>query len=554
MNKNNQIQLSKEVTLDLPKLLESRLLIQANSGGGKSYILRKILEESHGKVQQIVLDIEGEFASLREKYDYLLVGADGDIPIDVRSAGLLARKLLELNVSAIIDLSELKMHQRIQFVKKFLETLIDLPKNLWHPLMVIVDEAHIFTPENGKAESSNAVIDLQTRGRKRGFCGILATQRLSKLNKDAVAECNNKLIGRCGLDIDMKRAGNELGFTAKHQEQELRHLEAGEFFIFGPATSNKQKSIVNPIRFQANRVKTTHPEPGSRKLISTPPATSKIKAMLSKLVELPQEAEKELIQIDDFKKEITKLRNENTRLKHTDYEKEKVRVKEIAFKEGYLKGKSEVPAAIVQSSDTSLPSQAEKVLEQIVKILSKHQEISVQPQKVQPLSPLKTYEVKPINIKKGSGISRIHKAIAMFYPEFVTKPRIGTIAGLSYKSGSFATYLSSLRNAGFIQGEGSQYKCTQLGIEQVGEFESLPKDSESLVNFWAGIIKGSPGRMLLALAAEYPRKLTKEELGTQTGLVSTSGSFATYLSILRRNDLIIVDSEGITISKELMGN
>ena len=65
-------------TLDLETLLETRLLIQANSGGGKSYLIRKILEVTHGRVQQIVLDLEGEFATLREKYDYILAGKEGD--------------------------------------------------------------------------------------------------------------------------------------------------------------------------------------------------------------------------------------------------------------------------------------------------------------------------------------------------------------------------------------------------------------------------------------------------------------------------------------------
>jgi DNA helicase HerA-like ATPase len=39
---------------------------------------------------------------------------------------------------------------------------------------------------------------LATRGRKRGFCAVAATQRLSKLHEGRAAECNNKLIGRTG--------------------------------------------------------------------------------------------------------------------------------------------------------------------------------------------------------------------------------------------------------------------------------------------------------------------------------------------------------------------
>src|SRR5713226_368106 len=95
----NKIFLNQSVSLDLPTLLDTRLLVQANSGGGKSWLIRRILEQSQGKVQQIVIDLEGEFSSLREKFDYILVGTDGDTPADPNSANLLARKLLELNVS-----------------------------------------------------------------------------------------------------------------------------------------------------------------------------------------------------------------------------------------------------------------------------------------------------------------------------------------------------------------------------------------------------------------------------------------------------------------------
>ena len=176
------------VGLDLEKFIDTRALIQAGSGGGKSYRIRWLLEQSYGHVQQIILDLEGEFHTLREKFDYVLIGKGGDVDIEVRGAEILARKLLELNVSAIVDLYEFKQHERIRFVKLFLDALINSPKNLWHPCIIVVDEAHQFCPEKGQAESASAVIDLATRGRKRGFCAVLATQRLSKLHKDAAAE------------------------------------------------------------------------------------------------------------------------------------------------------------------------------------------------------------------------------------------------------------------------------------------------------------------------------------------------------------------------------
>ena len=139
-----EIKISKDCSLNLEKLIATRMLINANSGGGKSWAIRRLLEQSHGQVQQIVIDLEGEFSTLREKFDYLLVGKEGEIPANIRTAELLAKRLLELNVSTIIDLSELKKAERITFVKRFLDSLIDSPKNLWHPVLILIDEAHHF--------------------------------------------------------------------------------------------------------------------------------------------------------------------------------------------------------------------------------------------------------------------------------------------------------------------------------------------------------------------------------------------------------------------------
>src|SRR5947199_10731099 len=103
---DKSISLNQSVGIDLPSLLDTRLLVQANSGGGKSWLLRRLLEQSHGKVQQIIIELEGEFSTLREKYDYILAAKEGDTAAEPRSAALLAKRRLELNVSAIMHLYE----------------------------------------------------------------------------------------------------------------------------------------------------------------------------------------------------------------------------------------------------------------------------------------------------------------------------------------------------------------------------------------------------------------------------------------------------------------
>jgi hypothetical protein len=54
----------------------------------------RLIADRAGGIQTLVLDSEGEFASLREAVDVLLVGASGELPANPRHAALLARPLM----------------------------------------------------------------------------------------------------------------------------------------------------------------------------------------------------------------------------------------------------------------------------------------------------------------------------------------------------------------------------------------------------------------------------------------------------------------------------
>lgn len=128
------------VPLDLGVLLRTRALVQASSGGGESYLLRYVLERTAGRVPHLVIDPEGEFVTLRERHPYVVVGGGGDVAARVETAGPLARALVEARASAVLDLYALRLGERRQFVRAFLEGLLSLP--LWRPALVVIDEAH----------------------------------------------------------------------------------------------------------------------------------------------------------------------------------------------------------------------------------------------------------------------------------------------------------------------------------------------------------------------------------------------------------------------------
>ena len=135
------------LTVDTDHLITSRLLIQGSSGAGKGWAIRTLLEQTHGRVQQIVLDKEGEFSTLRERFDYILAGAEGDVPATPRTARVLCRHLMDLGASAVHrplrPVTERRPPEAFVRLTSWTE-LMSLPKEFWRPLLVVIDEAHFY--------------------------------------------------------------------------------------------------------------------------------------------------------------------------------------------------------------------------------------------------------------------------------------------------------------------------------------------------------------------------------------------------------------------------
>lgn len=234
------------ISLDIEELLATRLLVQGNSGSGKSHLLRRILEESAGIVQQIVIDPEGDFVSLAELFPHIVV--DG-AAYSTQELTRLAARIREHRASVVLALDGLEVEAQMRCAALFLSALFDAPREQWYPALVVVDEAQVFAPaiagevsDEARRLSLAAMTNLMCRGRKRGLAGVVATQRLAKLAKNVAAEASNFLMGRTFLDIDMVRAADLLGMERRQAEQ-IRDLGRGQFLGLGPAISRRPLSV-----------------------------------------------------------------------------------------------------------------------------------------------------------------------------------------------------------------------------------------------------------------------------------------------------------------------
>jgi chromosome segregation and condensation protein ScpB len=535
------------LTVDVATLLKTRGLIQANSGGGKSWLLRRIAEQLFGIVPVIIIDPEGEFATLREKFGYVLVGKGGETPADSRSAKMVAHKLLELQASAVCDLYEMNPSARHHWVRVFLEALVDAPKELWHPTVIIVDEAHTFCPEKGQGESeaSEAMTALATRGRKRRFCAIWATQRLAKLNKSATAELLNRLVGPTFEDVDLKRAADLLSIPADERrdfDKEMRTRQPGDFYAFGRALCTERTLV------RVGDVQTSHEIEESQGL-GPPPAPAKVRALLPQLADLPQQAEEKAKTEAELRNEIRRLNGELVLAKRTPpaAPAAKVERKEVlvlkdaqitrlhAAAERFEKMAGDVVAvvrgiseAILKISARPLPPQPAPMPARVAPAPSAAPTL---PRIAQP-RPAPRLPAGPAaaNGELTKGERRILTAAAQ-YEEGVTRKQLSVLC--DYKKSTRDEYVKQLAAKGYLARSGLELVATAEGRAALGDFEPLPT-GQALIDYWLQRLPLGERKIFEIAIQAYPQAVQRTALDELTGYKKSTRDEYIKQSVARR--------------------
>lgn len=561
------------VKIILSKFIETRALIEGDSGSGKSRLIRKMAEVNCGKVQQILIDPEDDFITLREKFPFALVSkVGGDIPLNLRHVETLVHKILETGISVIFGLYELKKGDRELFVKLFCEAMIEAPKNIRRECIVYFDEAHLFCPEDKGAISYDAMIDFCTRGRKRGLCAVLATQRISILSKSAAAQCKNRFIGGTGLDIDQKRAGAALGLATREEIRNLANLDPGEFYCFGPAISR------TVIKFRSLEVKTTHVKSG-KKQPAPPPTPDAIKKILGKLESIPEEAEKELKSKSDMQAEIKRLTAELRKKPVVqDTGAAEQLKKDLGMKKQELQGALH---ELVQTQrkckqlETNLSKIANIASDKVTEVKSgglplpkdfvDHQGKIVMVSPNGTRTPITLKKDKPdgkITVHKTSAAAVIlsrhpmnkdqdtsplppgEKAILIACAQFghaMDRNQLTVLTG--YKRSSRDAYIQRLKTKGYLNGAGSNVEITEAGAAALGDdYEPLPTGL-ALQEYWLNKLPPGERAILEVLIEHYPNPVERDVISEDTGYMRSSRD--AYIQRMSSKEIVTTEGRGL---------
>ena len=183
------------ITIDLEELLATRLLVQGNSGSGKSHLLRRLLERSAAEVQQIVIDPEGDFVTLVRALRPCR-GRGGRLcdkrhrPARRRASASIARRSCSASRGSR-PRARCAAPRRSCRACSMRRASIGIRRWWWST------RRNCSRPSGGgevaeevRRASLGAMTNLMCRGRKRGLAGVIATQRLAKLAKNVAAEAS----------------------------------------------------------------------------------------------------------------------------------------------------------------------------------------------------------------------------------------------------------------------------------------------------------------------------------------------------------------------------
>lgn len=270
-----------QIGIDFTKLIDGEIkcLTVGTSGSGKSYITRNIIEQFYEKKTGIIIvvDPEGEYWTLREKYDFVILGVNKDfcdIVIDQDNTEELANNIIKNNINVIIDLLGTDDRNKQEIISKFIDTLIENEEECL-PIQLIIEEASRFAKKGDSSavniKCTGSLKKTAQFGRKRQLSTFYNTQRITQLHKDIVAECNTKLAGKVDDIADVNRISEIMGIKDGNQFRKLKF----EFLSKGYGFDHDESNLA--IKFKSNSTNSRHLKSTKRNKTLFPKPNNKVK-------------------------------------------------------------------------------------------------------------------------------------------------------------------------------------------------------------------------------------------------------------------------------------
>lgn len=223
----------------LPITLEAtigeKIAILGVAGQGKSNTSAVILEEYLANhLPMTIVDIEGEYWGLKERYDLIIIGksANVDLEVDAANAAQFATYSVEHGVSMILDLADYDtLEDMHEFLIAYFEALWAAVSKARRPYVVVLEEAHEFIPQGSSTPIKKLLTTFALRGRKRGVGMIIISQRSAKVEKSVLTQATFVFLHKVVHPTDLKVYAEILPLPPRVVEEKVGALSKGDALV-----------------------------------------------------------------------------------------------------------------------------------------------------------------------------------------------------------------------------------------------------------------------------------------------------------------------------------
>lgn len=320
------IKIAKNLWLPLETVTQS-LAILARKRSGKSFLMRRIIEQLFKASQQVVIaDPKGDWWGIRSSADgkspglpvVILGGEHADVPLEptIQSGELVAQMIVEERVSALLDLGHMRKGEMRLFMTAFMETIYRLKaqERFRTTMMLALDEADMFAPQKpgpDEARMLGAVDDIVRRGGQRGMGCMFATQRSAVLNKNILSQAQILIGLRTIAPQDLKAFDDWIDSHGTPEQREilmksLPSLPVGNAWVWSPGWPTEEGIFE---RVQVLPIETfdsgATPKPGQKQVTPKTIADIDLSALRTQMAETIERAKAD--DPKELKKKIAEL-------------------------------------------------------------------------------------------------------------------------------------------------------------------------------------------------------------------------------------------------------
>lgn len=229
------LNISPKIKLDLNKVIGKCISVLGITGSGKTNTSAVILEEMlKHKYPMTIVDIDGEYWGLKEKFELLVVGKSKnvDIEVNVEHARQIAEMSISKNIPVILDMSGFLYEDTYEFLLNYMEEIWDLAGKFRKPYEIVLEEAHEFIPQGNRNDLKEIFTRIALRGRKRGLGIIILSQRSAKVEKDILTQAEILFLHKVVHPSDMKVYKDILPIPGKEVSSLISKLNVGDCIFY----------------------------------------------------------------------------------------------------------------------------------------------------------------------------------------------------------------------------------------------------------------------------------------------------------------------------------